>query len=414
MGVFVIGAVSSVLTKNSLLAEMRENGFFLTHSFVDRLNDNSQALGSMNEMLSEKIISTGNTIVSNSGSLSMEYMQTLAKDLNVDEINWFNPQGMIVYSNFADYIGWQAPSDHAAMAFANGTEKTQIEAIRQDAESKEYKQYGYVRGNDGYYAQVGIKADMVQKFSDQFSYQTLIDNIVDDEKIVYALFIDKNLIATAHSNKDRIGITLTDEGSKAAAVDKKEYASEYYYEARKIDVYDILMPVEVASQMIQNIADQTNLLALNAAIEAARAGEAGRGFAVVADEVRKLAERTQKSLVETNATVNVIVQSIHDISGQMNANTQRINALCDLSQTVSQQTDEAVIMLDESVQATNDIASQTKANMVLVDESVIQKIGIINSLSSSNARSVEEIAAAADHLSKLAENLNNKLNQFQS
>ena len=216
---------------------MRENGFFLTHSFVDRLNDNSQALGSMNEMLSEKIISTGNTIVSNSGSLSMEYMQTLAKDLNVDEINWFNPQGMIVYSNFADYIGWQAPSD-------------------------------------------------------QFSYQTLIDNIVDDEKIVYALFIDKNLIATAHSNKDRIGITLTDEGSKAAAVDKKEYVSEYYYEAGKIDVYDILMPVEVASQMIQNIADQTNLLALNAAIEAARAGEAGRGFAVVADEIRKLAEQS--------------------------------------------------------------------------------------------------------------------------
>ena len=211
MGVFVIGAVSSVLTKNSLLAEMRENGFFLTHSFVDRLNDNSQALGSMNEMLSEKIISTGNTIVSNSGSLSMEYMQTLAKDLNVDEINWFNPQGMIVYSNFADYIGWQAPSD-------------------------------------------------------QFSYQTLIDNIVDDEKIVYALFIDKNLIATAHSNKDRIGITLTDEGSKAAAVDKKEYASEYYYEAGKIDVYNILMPVEVAGEHIGAINIGFSMESVNVAI----------------------------------------------------------------------------------------------------------------------------------------------------
>jgi methyl-accepting chemotaxis protein len=164
--------------------------------------------------------------------------------------------------------------------------------------------------------------------------------------------------------------------------------------------------------VINDIADQTNLLALNAAIEAARAGEQGRGFAVVADEVRRLAERTAKATSEIGDMIKAIQDEVQKAVTSMNEGTKRVNVGVELSTQAGNALQGIVKSVNNLQTMVQQIASATE-EMSTVSETISGDIETIATVSKETSAGSEQIAHASSDLARLASNLQNIVRQFK-
>lgn len=165
-------------------------------------------------------------------------------------------------------------------------------------------------------------------------------------------------------------------------------------------------------QVIDDIADQTNLLALNAAIEAARAGEQGRGFAVVADEVRKLAERTTKATKEIGDMIKKIQKETGGAVKSMELGTQEVEKGIQFAEKSGKSLNDIIVSATGVVDIINQVAAASEEQSSAAEQ-ISKSIEGISSVTQQSAAGVQQIARAAGDLNTLTVNLQDLVEQFK-
>ncbi len=427
MSILTISTYLSIQTiDESMKKQLKEDGLGLVKEITYQLERNNNAIEQMDELLGNSIASVAYTIGSNK-DISNEYLKKAAENTGVSEIDVTNNEGVIIYSNLIENIGYKYPDTHAVKPLLDGIQDRVIEDIRKSEVSGDSYKYGATRLENGGIVQVGIIANNIEEMQNSMKIQTVIDKIAEQDNIVFALFIDKNLKAVAHSEKDRIGIDCKDEGSIEAAQNGEQHTSEFMYKDT-IPTYDVLMPIydngehigavdigismenlnaAIRSTMIKSIITAIITFVLSAFIIIFMLGKMIDPIQKVVLVSKKVSngDLTEKIDIKSNDEIGVLTEGFNDMIDNLSGITNKIQdvtlSVSSFSQELLASTEQAAMVSEQIALSTQDIA-QGSEKQSLATNNVLNNIQEVGNSMDYIKNEIIDVVDNANETSKLA------------
>ena len=388
LSILAMNIVSNTSIRKILVGQMKNNGEFILREFVNRLDDNETTLKIINDSIERDIKNVSEMVFRMEEDISNRKLMTLGTDLGIDQINYYNNQGVIIYSNNSKNIGFKPDADHPIAILKKGNRNQLIEDVRQDEISGEYFKYGAIKNFNGTIIQAGIKADTINVLTEQFGSQKLVEEMAKDDKIVYAVYVDTNFQATAHSLQDRIGIDLSDDKRITDAVlNGKIFAGESMFEEENLNVYDMIYPVILNGENVGAVNIAFSMKDIRSAINKN----------VISNTVSALIAILILGFI-LYSTSNGAIKTINKLREQMNT-----IALGDFSQDLP---DDILKSADEFGEIANSV-NVMKLSIRDMIRAVLDKSQAVAAHSEELTATTEESVKAADEVSKAIEDIAN-------
>ena len=298
LSVVAIGLISTTSSKKALLSEMASNSEFILRECIERMEDNAYSLAVINNDIEEDIRKAANMvqmlenldgvqstvnlqetneleetgeaeevqeILQAKGKLSNETITQLANSLEVSELNYIDSSGTIIFSNFPENLGVVLDADHPLTIFRNSNDTEMMEEIRESTTTEGDYKYGAIKISNGATIQAGIEANYINDLTEQFSYQKLIESLAEDEEVVYALFINNDLMVTADSSNQWIGVDISDDEGTVNTIKNGIMNAEERNDTGE-SIYDIVYPVVINGEKMGAINIGFSMENVNSAI----------------------------------------------------------------------------------------------------------------------------------------------------